>query len=181
VTDSRLISDADGDCRFEATVTGELIASRLVRHGGSPRSMHADATGTEITVDVSTGTDVREFVEMLREGYPTVELRSRRHVERSMGTRRELVTSLFEALTDRQLEVLRTAYFAGFFEWPRESTGEEIAELLAVTQPTVNRHLRIGNSDCWHSCSRTKFRFPRSDRSSSAVRRGLPGETGRFG
>jgi len=102
VTDSRLISDADGDCRFEATVTGELIASRLVRHGGSPRSMHADATGTEITVDVSTtGTDVREFVEMLREGYPTVELRSRRHVERSMGTRRELVTSLFEALTDR--------------------------------------------------------------------------------
>jgi len=144
VTDSRLISDADGDCRFEATVTGELIASRLVRHGGSPRSMHADATGTEITVDVSTGTDVREFVEMLREGYPTVELRSRRHVERSMGTRRELVTSLFEALTDRQLEVLRTAYFAGFFEWPRESTGEEIAELLAVTQPTVNRHLRIG-------------------------------------
>ncbi|WP_226039744.1 PAS domain S-box protein [Natrinema sp. DC36] len=144
VTDSRLISDTDGDCRFEATVTGDVIASRLVRHGGSPRSMHADATGTEITVDVSTGTDVREFIEMLREGYPNVELRSRRHVERSMGTRTELVTSLFEALTDRQLEVLRTAYFAGFFEWPRESTGEEIAELLAVTQPTVNRHLRIG-------------------------------------
>ncbi|QLK24456.2 PAS domain S-box protein [Natrinema zhouii] len=144
VTESRLISEADGDCRFEATVTGSVIASRLVRHGGSPRSMRADAAGTEITVDVPPGTDVREFIEMVREGYPTVELRSRRHVERSMGTRSELVTSLFDALTDRQLEVLRTAYFAGFFEWPRESTGEEIAELLAVTQPTVNRHLRIG-------------------------------------
>jgi len=40
--------------------------------------------------------------------------------------------------------VLRTAYFAGFFEWPRQSTGEEVAEMLDVTQPTVNRHLRLG-------------------------------------
>ncbi len=144
VTDSRLISETGTDCRFEATVTGEVIASRLVRHGGSPRSMHADATGTEVTVDVPPGTDVREFVEMLREWYPSVELQARHDVERSMRTRSEHVTSLLDALTDRQLEVLRTAYFAGFFEWPRESTGEEIAELLEVTQPTVNRHLRIG-------------------------------------
>ncbi|TMT80446.1 PAS domain S-box protein [Haloterrigena sp. H1] len=144
VTDSRLISQTETDCRFEATVAGEVIASRLVRHGGSPRSMHADATGTEVTVDVPPGTDVREFVEMLREGYPTVELQARHDVERSMRTRSEHVTSLLDALTDRQLEVLRTAYFAGFFEWPRESTGEEIAALLEVTQPTVNRHLRIG-------------------------------------
>ncbi len=143
VTGSRLISEADGTCRFEATVTGDPLAARLVRHGGSPRSIRADGEGLEVVVDVPTGTDVREFVETLEEGRGAVELRARRHVERSVGTRSELVTSLFDALTDRQLEVLRTAYFAGFFEWPRESTGEEIAEMLAVTQPTVNRHLRL--------------------------------------
>ncbi|SEQ72687.1 PAS domain S-box protein [Natrinema salaciae] len=140
----RLISERDGDCRFEATVAGDVVASRLVRHGGSPRSMRADGDELELVVDVPTGTDVREFVELLRDRYPTVELQARRHVERTMGTRSELVTSLFDALTDRQLEVLRTAYFAGFFEWPRESTGEEIADMLEVTQPTVNRHLRVG-------------------------------------
>ncbi|MGQ3412920.1 PAS domain S-box protein [Natrinema sp. LN54] len=144
VTSYRLISDADGGCRFEATVASDVLAARLVRRGGSPRSMHADGDQLELTVDVPTGTDVREFVDVLREQYATVELRARRHVERSMGTRSELVTSLFDMLTDRQLEVLRTAYFAGFFDWPRESTGEEIAEMLGVTQPTVNRHLRIG-------------------------------------
>ncbi|OLZ42490.1 histidine kinase [Natrinema saccharevitans] len=143
VTDARLISETDGTCRFEATVTGDPLAARLVRHGGSPRSIRTDGEGLEVVVDVPTGTDVREFVETLEEGRGAVELRARRHVERSMGTRSELVTSLFDALTDRQLEVLRTAYFAGFFEWPRESTGEEIAEMLAVTQPTVNRHLRL--------------------------------------
>ncbi|MDF9747259.1 PAS domain S-box protein [Natrinema salsiterrestre] len=144
VTAYRLISETDDECRFEATVTGDIVASRLVRHGGSPRSMTAAGDGMEVTVDVPTGTDVREFVEMLRDQYATVDLQARRHVERSMGSRGELVTSLFDGLTDRQLEVLRTAYFAGFFEWPRESTGEEIADMLDVTQPTVNRHLRVG-------------------------------------
>ncbi|RZH68787.1 PAS domain S-box protein [Natrinema altunense] len=144
VTDYRLLTETDGDCRFEATVAGDVVASRLVRHGASPRSMHATDDGIEVTVDVPTGTDVREFVETLRDQYATVELQARRHVERSMETGSELATSLFDALTDRQLEVLRTAYFAGFFDWPRESTGEEIAAMLDVTQPTVNRHLRIG-------------------------------------
>ncbi|WP_339105260.1 PAS domain S-box protein [Haloterrigena salinisoli] len=144
VTASRLVSDGEEGCLFEATVTGDVLASRLVRHGGSPRSIAIDDGRTEVTVDVPVTTDVREFVEMLRDRYERVDLRSRRHVQRAMHTRQELVTSLFEDLTDRQLEVLRTAYLAGFFEWPRESTGEEIAEMLEVTQPTVNRHLRIG-------------------------------------
>ncbi|APW97196.1 PAS sensor protein [Halobiforma lacisalsi AJ5] len=138
-------SDPDANrCRFEALVTGPVIASRLVRHGGSPRSILADGDETVVTVDVPAGTDVREFVETLADHTGDAELRRRRHVERALQTRRELVTSLFDALTDRQLEVLRTAYFAGFFEWPRESTGQEVAEALGVSQPTVNRHLRIG-------------------------------------
>jgi len=48
-----------------------------------------------------------------------------------------------ELLTERQQEVLRTAYLSGFFDWPRETTGEEVAEMLDITQPTVNRHLRV--------------------------------------
>ncbi|ADB59051.1 putative PAS/PAC sensor protein [Haloterrigena turkmenica DSM 5511] len=144
VTSARLVTESDSRCLFEATVTGDVLATRLVRHGGSPRSIAVDEGRTEVTVDVPVTTDVREFVEMLRDQYERVDLRSRRHVQRTMHTRQELVTSLFEDLTDRQLEVLRTAYLAGFFEWPRESTGEEIAEMLEVTQPTVNRHLRIG-------------------------------------
>ncbi|NHN46035.1 PAS domain S-box protein [Halostella sp. JP-L12] len=144
VEESRLISEGDDRCLFEATVSRDLIASRLVRHGGSPRSMRADADGMEVVVDVPTTTDVREFIGMLRDAYPSVELAARRDVQRATHTRRDLVRSLFENLTDRQLEVLRTAYFSGFFEWPRESTGEDVAEMLGVSQPTVNRHLRLG-------------------------------------
>ena len=47
------------------------------------------------------------------------------------------------ALTDRQLEVLRTALSAGYFEWPRENDGSEVASRLDITQPTLNKHLRL--------------------------------------
>ncbi|AXR83466.1 diguanylate cyclase/phosphodiesterase (GGDEF &EAL domains) with PAS/PAC sensor(s) [Natrarchaeobaculum sulfurireducens] len=143
VSEHQLISHDEDRCRFEALVAGDTLASRLVRHGASPRTIRADGDETVVTVDVPTGTDVREFVAVVADHHGEVDLRSRQHVERTMHTRRELVTALFDELTDRQLEVLRTAYFAGFFEWPRESTGEDVAEMLDVSQPTVNRHLRI--------------------------------------
>ncbi|MEY7849185.1 bacterio-opsin activator domain-containing protein [Natrarchaeobius sp. A-rgal3] len=144
VADYRLISRSDDECLFEATVSGEVLASRLVRFGANPRAVRADGERIVVTVDVPTGADVREFVAMVRSHYDRVDLRGRRDVERAVHTRGELVASLFDELTDRQLEVLRTAYFAGFFEWPRESTGEEVAEMLDVSQPTINRHLRTG-------------------------------------
>ena len=144
VTDYRLVAESESECRFEATVAEETVAAVLVGHGGSPRSIRADVDGLTIVVDLPPTTDVRTFVEMLTGRYRGVILESRRDVERATQARSELVSSLLDELTERQLEVLRTAYFAGFFEWPRDSTGEDVAEMLGVTQPTVNRHLRLG-------------------------------------
>jgi DNA-binding transcriptional LysR family regulator len=134
----------DHEVLLEVVVAGSVLPTRLVRHGGHPRSIRVSGSETTVVVDVPTTTDVREFVEMLQESAPSLELEARRSVERATRTRQELVSSLFERLTDRQVEVLRTAYHAGFFEWPRESTGQDVAEMLDVSQPTVNRHLRIG-------------------------------------
>ncbi|WP_265108226.1 PAS domain S-box protein [Halosolutus halophilus] len=144
VTNHWLVGESNGRPLFGVAVEGEVIASRLVRHGGRLRSITATEAGLEVVVDVPMTIDVREFVEMLRERYPSVELVGRHDVHRGPRAERQQVESLIESLTDRQLEVLRTAYFSGFFEWPRESTGEDIAKMLSVSQPTVNRHLRLG-------------------------------------
>lgn len=42
------------------------------------------------------------------------------------------------------MQVLRTAYLSGFFDWPRKSTGTALAERLGISQPTMSRHLRVG-------------------------------------
>jgi predicted DNA binding protein len=32
----------------------------------------------------------------------------------------------------------------GYFEWPRENSGEDVADALGITQPTLNKHVRLG-------------------------------------
>ncbi|WP_458210705.1 helix-turn-helix domain-containing protein [Haladaptatus sp. NG-SE-30] len=67
---------------------------------------------------------------------------ARRKRNRPIQTEHDFRAKLKRLLTDRQSEALETAYWSGFFEWPRESNGQEIAESLGVSQPTFNRHLR---------------------------------------
>jgi predicted DNA binding protein len=44
-------------------------------------------------------------------------------------------------LTDRQLEVLETAYQMGYFERPKQANATEIAECLDIAQSTFMEHL----------------------------------------
>ena len=37
---------------------------------------------------------------------------------------------------------LETAYYSGFFEWPRERSDEAVADSLDVAPPTFHQHLR---------------------------------------
>jgi len=47
-----------------------------------------------------------------------------------------------ETLTDRQLEVLQTAYDLGFYDVPREVTIDEIATEIGIDGGTVSEHLQ---------------------------------------
>lgn len=49
---------------------------------------------------------------------------------------------LFASLTDRQQEVLVTAYEQGYFGSPRAATHEDIAAELGCSAPTVGHHLQ---------------------------------------
>lgn len=143
VVDSRLVSEAGNRTLFEITVSGETLVTRLRRHGGSVETLRADADGVKAVVALPTSTDVREYLGTVRDHVPAVELVAQRHVQRPTETEQETVSRLLAELTERQREVLKTAYLAGFFEQPRETTGQQLADILDVSQPTVNRHLRL--------------------------------------
>jgi predicted DNA binding protein len=38
--------------------------------------------------------------------------------------------------------VLTSAYYAGYFEWPRANTAEEVADSLGISPATLHEHLR---------------------------------------
>lgn len=137
-----LVAVADGD-RYELLVEEPTVVGQVVRHGGRLDTASVTAEELTVTVTLAADADVRTFVDRLRDSGVDVQLTARRHqpatTRRADGIRGSLETDL----TDRQLEALRTAYGSGFFEWPRETTGEGVAEMLGVAQPTVNRHLRV--------------------------------------
>lgn len=138
----RVVAEREDEGLLEVVTTGETLAGTLTRHGAVPKTVTATVDGLRALVHVAYDTDVRGFLEMLREKYPDVELVARRDRQRSFDPEQGFAAELDRRLTDRQAEVLKTAYCGGFFESPRESTGEELGASLGITQPTFNHHLR---------------------------------------
>ena len=137
-----LAAVSEGD-RYELLVQEPTVVGRLIRHGARLDTARISDEELMLTVTLATDADVRAVIDRLGERCAGVELTARRHQPVAARRRGGIRESLESALTDRQLEALRTAYGSGFFEWPRETTSEGVADMLDVTQPTVNRHLRV--------------------------------------
>ncbi len=142
VEDYSLLSQTDDALHFECTMVDPNILSDMLDHGAVPQRMTGTDKGVRLTVEVPQNTDIRRFVSMMQTKYRDTELVARRQRDRPIQTKQEFGTYLDDLLTERQLEVLQTAYYAGFFEWPRDATGEEVAEVLDISQPTFARHVR---------------------------------------
>ncbi len=116
----------------------------LTNHGATIRDITVeDGVGTCL-VDVPQHADIREVADALAMIYEDTELVARREVDRPVRTAAERRNRILDELTDRQLTTLRLAYYGGFFDWPRESTGEDIADAMDVSPPTMHQHLRKG-------------------------------------
>ncbi|WP_226013405.1 helix-turn-helix domain-containing protein [Halomicrobium salinisoli] len=88
---------------------------------------------------------LQTIVGELRDRYPDVDIQ--RLVRTSTeGSARDPVFVDRGKLTDRQLEVLRTAYEMGYFERPRGANATEVADELDVTPSTVTEHLLAAQS-----------------------------------
>ncbi|THE66353.1 PAS domain S-box protein [Salinadaptatus halalkaliphilus] len=127
---------------IELVFERETVAETVAEHGGRVRSIAPDGDRTRLVIDLSTTIEVRSFLDVLERSFPNATLLARREHDRSARPRRAFDAELRDQLSERQLRTLETAYYSGFFEWPRESTGEEVAESLGVSQPTFSRHFR---------------------------------------
>ena len=142
VIDARRIADGrDGD--LLELRTEEWWGRPFTERGGLVSTASADSDDARLVVELPRTADVRDVVEAFKERYPEAVLVARREDEGSQLTVKELQAALEARLTERQREVVETAFAAGYFEWPRERSGQEIAELLEITQPTFNKHLRL--------------------------------------
>ena len=135
----RISEDRDGGV-LQLELAEPFLAPELADHGVVFREATADKEATVLTIDVPEGLDVRTVSELVRQTFSSVTLRRKRTVQRT--DERDLHAAVIDSLTDRQLEVVQTAYYSGFFESPRQHTGEEIAEMLGFSPAAFYQHVR---------------------------------------
>ncbi|ELY52884.1 bacterio-opsin activator domain-containing protein [Natronococcus jeotgali] len=147
IDDCRLIETYEDACRLEFVVEGSSPTLTLTEYGVTVREARfEEGTGT-IVAECAADADIRTIVTGLRSAFPDSELAGKRETERPVQTGREFREGLEERLTDRQEAALRAAYSGGYYDWPRESTAEEIADAMGVSSPTLHSHLRKGQRE----------------------------------
>lgn len=94
----------------------------------------------EIPAELSAPTIIEQFLD----AHPGAEMVAKRQQPYStqLFGHREFTRVIEETLTDRQQEVLAAAHETGYYEWPRETAGDELAEELGISPPTFHEHLR---------------------------------------
>jgi len=128
----------DGGTTLEVRAESGTLAHPLLEFGANVTDATASEGRCQVSAELAPDANVRAVVDRVSEAFPGTELLAKREVEPTDGTAIPDETDM----TDRQREALEAAFRAGYFEWPRESNAEDVAESLDITSPTLHSHLR---------------------------------------
>jgi PAS domain S-box-containing protein len=132
----------DDTYSFAIRMSDPPILSVVASLGGSVDSAVIEDGEFELTVHLTPSVDVREVTDAVEAAYPGAEMLRRRQLSRTGDERQRIRRRLAAELTERQQTALEVAYHAGFYDWPRSASGEDLADSLDVAPPTVHQHLR---------------------------------------
>lgn len=141
--DVTLLEEYDDGGLFEFLVAADCPARRLAELGALPRRVSGVDGEGRIVAEIPAGHDPASVVGPFLEEHPDAELAAKREKDSITPPFGEpsYRRVLDEALTDRQLEVLVAAFEAGYYDWPRGCTGEDVAETLDITSATFSEHV----------------------------------------
>lgn len=134
----RLVSTVGDVNRIEILVADDSVTEAIWQYGGWVTGGGVRDGEYRITAEFPAGTDTEAVAAAVREVYADMRVVSTRTVPVSQSVWR----SVADGLTDRQRTVLRLAYHAGYFDSPRQSTGDDLADRLGITRQTLHHHLR---------------------------------------
>jgi PAS domain S-box-containing protein len=137
-----VLVEGDDGCLVELSTPDGRLEDLLADHGADLRGVTVEDETARFTFEVARETLARSLTDAVTGRFADADLVGYRRREARHETRREFVARLRADLTDRQHAALVRAYTGGFFEWPHEATGEDIAEAMGVCRSTFHQHLR---------------------------------------
>lgn len=142
ITNVRIVTDGTDESILEVRLDGDSLLMAAVDHGASIEALELANGSGSLALHVAADADHGAIVEAVTGAAPNVSVVAKREVERSAQSTESFRTELDGKLTDRQKSVLETSLVSGYFEWPRGSTAEEVADALGISPPTLHEHLR---------------------------------------
>ncbi|WP_436935783.1 histidine kinase N-terminal 7TM domain-containing protein [Halovenus marina] len=104
----------------------------------------ADGGTAEYSVEMPSDQNARQLLDRIQSSFPGTSISSKcqkqRGIDRSLTDPRK--NEILETVTERQEQMLKAAFHGGYFDWPRESTAEEIADTFEISAATFHGHLR---------------------------------------
>lgn len=142
--DIRVLREYESGTLLEFTVTGNCPAYDLARRGGLPREVVGENGEGRVVVEIPSYHQPADTIEAFLAAYPEASMVAKREKEqiRPMFAVSEFQEVVQKHLTGRQREVLRAAFDAGYYDWPRTATGEEVADDLDIASATFSEHIQ---------------------------------------
>ena len=139
---AEILEAGDGRLRFELGVQQDVPPSTVIDLGGTFEELHVTPDRCVMRASFFPSVSINTIIETVIKRHPDWNLKARRTISRD-GDPPQTGEEMPE-LSDRQASILNAAVESGYFDWPRETTAEEIAEKIGVSPPTIHRHLRAG-------------------------------------
>jgi PAS domain S-box-containing protein len=139
----RPIDGADGP-HFEMHWRDSVFQYLTEAGAQGMRGVIEDGTGT-MFVEAPGDIDVRQLIDAMLIRFDEVELVAKREREPREVPWWRTHGDIGTTLTDRQRSILQAAYYSGYYEWPRETDAETLADSMGVASTTLLQHLRKGH------------------------------------
>jgi len=120
----------------------KLPTDILHSYGGTMTSARFTDGDLYFGVELPPSVHIRTVVDALREVVPSLELVRKQSVDRPTETEHDLQNRISAQLTPKQEAALEAAYARGYYEWPRDTTMEELAEAFDITSASLHYRLR---------------------------------------
>lgn len=156
------LTEHDDGTLLEVAVDADVVTA-LSEHGAVIRRFGAGDGIADLTVELPNGQSARSVYDLLSNRYEHVELISYHESEEPTRTPQDLAARLETELTDRQLTALRKAYYAEYFAWPRNVSGEDLARTMDISRSTFHQHLRTAQRKLLDELFNSEHTHPTSE------------------
>lgn len=134
------VSELNNTIRCELSAAGPTPEQLLAANSAQiEHTAIADGTFT-ISVSVESHSVVSTLTTALKTAYDSVTLTTLWNRPDDAGSKR--LADPLQTLTQKQLDVLRYAYFDGYFEQPRNVSAVELSEKFGLARSTMTQHMR---------------------------------------